>query len=483
MVSQQHNTESSTTRDKATISATTTTQYTSITAATNNDAPEPTTTNSNNNNPIVTKAVRRSKKTSNKLRQCKVLYLNIRGFKSKMASLKEILIDEQPEIVGLTETMLDAADVVEREGYSVYRSDRDREGGGILVAVKKVLKGLIVEESVEKNEGESMWVSLGSPKINLRIGLVYNPQESKTKKDKLKEVYQRIEEEIKLAKQKNQRTLLMGDFNCKVGKAVSGNKEEVTVGGKMLLQMLKRNCMSIANNGTRRCDGLWTRQSGMERSVIDYIVIDESQIQHIQRLIVDEGKNVAPFRRKIEDGVPRMVYSDHNTILLTIDLLKEDATTKRAQQVSNKVMNSTAYIRFRELLAKEKVSKIWERGLDFQEAYDKWSSMVAGIRKRCEVKKKKVREGMKLTNLRRTKRGIRKQMKEMSGNSSEQGMYEARLRLMTNYIDKEKVEQERRRVRKTEEELTKDNRSGVNQNAFWKFKRKTENKKSNKRLL
>ena len=106
-----------------------------------------------------------------------------------MASLKEILIDEQPEIVGLTETMLDA---VELEGYSVYRSDRDREGGGTLVAVKKVLKGLIVEESVDKNEGESMWVSLGSPKINLRIGLVYNPQESKTEKDKLKEVYQRI---------------------------------------------------------------------------------------------------------------------------------------------------------------------------------------------------------------------------------------------------------------------------------------------------
>ena len=358
MVSQQHNTESSTTRDKATISATTTTLYTSITAATNNDAPEPTTTNSNNNNSIVTKAVRRSKKTSNKLRQCKVLYLNIRGLKSKMASLKKILINEQPEIVGLTETMLDEADAVELEGYSVYRSDREREGGGILVAVKKVLKELIVEESVDKNEGESMWVSLGSPKINLRIGLVYNPQESKTKKDKLKEVYQRIEEEIKLAKQKNQRTLLMGDFNCKVGKAVSSNKEEVTVGGKMLLQMLKRNCMSIANNETRRCDGLWTRQSGMERSVIDYIVIDESQIQHIQRLIVDEGKNVAPFRRKIEDGVSRIVYSDHKTILLTIDLLKEDATTKRAQQVNNKVMNSTAYIKFRKLLAKEKVSKI-----------------------------------------------------------------------------------------------------------------------------
>ena len=184
----------------------------------------------------------------------------------------------------------------------------------------------------------------------------------------------------------------------------------------------------------------------MEQSVIDYIVIDESQIQHIQRLIVDEGKNVTPFRGNIEDGVPRMVYSDHNTILLTIDLLKEDEITKRAQQVSNKVINSTAYIKFRELLAKEKVSIIWDRGLDFQEAYDKWSSMVVDIRKRCEVKKKKVREGMELTNLRRTKREIRKQMKEMSDNTSVQGMYEARLRLMTKYIDNEK---ERRRVWKT----------------------------------
>ena len=72
-----------------------------------------------------------------------------------MESLKEILIDENPEIVGLTETMLDEADVIDIEGYTVHRNDRNGNGGGVLLAVKIDLKGLIVQECKDSEEGES----------------------------------------------------------------------------------------------------------------------------------------------------------------------------------------------------------------------------------------------------------------------------------------------------------------------------------------
>ena len=48
-----------------------------------------------------------------RLKSCKFYYLNIRGLKSKIESLKEIIIQEKPEVIGIVETMLDAKDEVD----------------------------------------------------------------------------------------------------------------------------------------------------------------------------------------------------------------------------------------------------------------------------------------------------------------------------------------------------------------------------------
>ena len=47
---------------------------------------------------------------------------------------------------------------------------------------------------VERNNGGRK--CLTNNKTKIRIGIVYNPQENKTTKDELKEVYGRIESEI-----------------------------------------------------------------------------------------------------------------------------------------------------------------------------------------------------------------------------------------------------------------------------------------------
>ena len=73
--------------------------------------------------------------------------------------------------------MLDGNDKIVMEGYPIYG-----DGGGVLIAIKE--KG-------------SIWLSLTNNKTKIRIGIVYNPQENKTTKDELEEVYGRIESEIK----------------------------------------------------------------------------------------------------------------------------------------------------------------------------------------------------------------------------------------------------------------------------------------------
>ena len=65
-----------------------------------------------------------------------VLYVITRGLKSKIESLKEIIIEEKPEVIGLVETMLDGKDKIVMEGYTIYRNDRNGDRGGVLIAIK-----------------------------------------------------------------------------------------------------------------------------------------------------------------------------------------------------------------------------------------------------------------------------------------------------------------------------------------------------------
>ena len=92
--------------------------------------------------------------------------------------------------------MLDGKDKIVMAGYTIYRNDRNGDGGGVLIAIKDVLKGIMVEESNSKRKEESIWLSLTNNKTKIRIGIVYNPQENETTKDELEEVYGRIGSEI-----------------------------------------------------------------------------------------------------------------------------------------------------------------------------------------------------------------------------------------------------------------------------------------------
>ena len=51
--------------------------------------------------------------------------------------------------------MLDGKDKVVMEGYTIYRNDRNGDGGGVLIAIK----GIMVEESNSKRKEKSIWLT------------------------------------------------------------------------------------------------------------------------------------------------------------------------------------------------------------------------------------------------------------------------------------------------------------------------------------
>ena len=53
------------------------------------------------------------------------MFNNLRGVKSKLTSIKEIMEYESPAILGLAETKLEEGEIIKLEGYEIERVDRE----------------------------------------------------------------------------------------------------------------------------------------------------------------------------------------------------------------------------------------------------------------------------------------------------------------------------------------------------------------------
>ena len=127
----------------------------------------------------------------------KILLNNVRGYKTKENMIKRIIDEEEPVIMGIVETKLKKGESIDIPGYIPARVDRVEDGGGVMMLYKESLKKKIVSTAEYRiNQAEMLWQKLDNGSVKIKLGLIYMPQESRTKVDKLSEIYKIIEDEI-----------------------------------------------------------------------------------------------------------------------------------------------------------------------------------------------------------------------------------------------------------------------------------------------
>ena len=192
------------------------------------------------------KKKRRRKTNENKLRQMTLYYVNIRGIKSKIESLQEIVEEKKPDIIALVETHLEKEEQLKIEGYHIIRKDRNSEGGGVMLAMKERYRDAYVEmENDENDDGEKIWIVLGT-KTKYKIGVIYAPKGDKAGIGEIRTRYKNIEREIIKGQENEQKIIVVGDFNCKIGDRIPGGSKEVTKGGRELIKMAE--CKGITDS-------------------------------------------------------------------------------------------------------------------------------------------------------------------------------------------------------------------------------------------
>ena len=192
------------------------------------------------------KKIRRSKPVKNKLKSFTVYYMNIRDLKSKRASFEEIIKEVNPTVIAITEAWTDEDYKLEIEGYATpFRNNRNKDGGGIILAVRKELKNISIEVKRTTEYLESLWIVINNNKIKLRIGVVYFPQEQD---QNLEEIYSILKEQVQESGKRDESIMIMGDFNCRVGMEIEGNEKRISKGGRKLIKFVEKERLKITNS-------------------------------------------------------------------------------------------------------------------------------------------------------------------------------------------------------------------------------------------
>lgn len=89
----------------------------------------------------------KSKKIKNMLKDFKLFYQNVRGLKSEIDALDEIIDDYEQNLICLVETYLAKEEQLEISGYRIYKNDRAKNSKGIKITVRNSIQTISIEVS------------------------------------------------------------------------------------------------------------------------------------------------------------------------------------------------------------------------------------------------------------------------------------------------------------------------------------------------
>ena len=359
---------------------------------------------------------------------------------------------------------------IELEGYNIKRIDRQNEGRGIMVAIRKEIGHIVKMIETDKTIGEQMWLDIDNTKVKTRIGIIYGPQESRTLKKDLSKMYKDIGNKVHEAKLEDRAVIIGGDMNAKTGNKIEGNHEKQTKGGKMLINLAEKEGMTIMNT-KEVCKGKWTREEAGKKSIIDYVLIDKNYEEAVKEMVIDEQREFTPYKL---EGKTERTYTDHNTIMTEINWLWKYSEKKEENKM---VMSSENLKKFHKHTSGTELREIWKNeNYTVEEKYTKWNEKVMEIAKQTLTQKqKKAKVSKAIRKLRSKRKKLKKEAKNLRDQQERKWSIIRRKYLLDHIINLQK-EEERKRTEKIAQEVKQQN--GINRNNFWEYLRRRTSRKT-----
>lgn len=261
-----------------------------------------------------------------------IYYINIRGFKTKADSLEAIIFAlNKPDVIVLCETKNVSSPVIRQFFKNLGYHTIFKKESGVVIASKFKFHLLCVTKSAHDN------IVAGCIKIgNLDVTIIalYGPQETE-KADLRSEFYVEVGIEVQACFDRGSLPLMIGDLNAKIANDdITGTS--CSPNGSLLKDVVDQYKLHVLNFSSR-CSGKWTRceskRGVLERSVLDYAIVDSTLAECLDHLQIDEERLVSPFWLIKKKSGEKRQYSDHNAFIFNFHL-------PRTKQIRTAAQNS-----------------------------------------------------------------------------------------------------------------------------------------------
>ena len=292
-----------------------------------------------------------------------ILTLNAAGLKHKKEDLINKVMHFKSSIFSVQETHFVKKGRFKLEKYIIFEAIRkSKERGGSMLGVHVDLQPVLVKEYSDEFELIVVEVITGNTKIRIMTG--YGPQESWEEAKRIV-FFEALETEVASAELDGRSVIISMDANSKLGPMyVVKDPHEQSKNGKILADILDRHALVVVNGLQDKCVGVITRQrcteSGIEKSVIDFVVVSSDLVKHIDYMHVDDAReNVLTKLLKSKRGKTTKVESDHNLI-----------ETKINVPWNMKVDEPTEVFNFKDKAGQEKFFEVTSNTKDLTKIFD-----------------------------------------------------------------------------------------------------------------
>ena len=211
--------------------------------------------------------------------------------------------------------------------YDLITKHIKRGKGGILCGINHGIGARQVIEVTTVNNDNILTVKVVFPKYSIRVIVAYGPQENECTDNK-QDFFRDLQIEVEACTVQKDSLLLVGDLNSKI-EYVNGQINAISSNGKYLKDVIIQSNLRVLNF-SNKCTGKWTHviRKSNQKSVIDYIIVDEELSGKVTEILIDEDCLHTPFRIVTENKKPRAQYSDHNTIITKFKVNRDNEDKK-----------------------------------------------------------------------------------------------------------------------------------------------------------
>ena len=112
-----------------------------------------------------------------------MMYSNVDGLVSKLSEFRDLINEEKPQVICLTETKLNStilSDTLNFHNYEIWRKDRvSKPGGGVMILTRKDLKVKEAKYLEVSNKVELIAVDIMTQEGEVTVATLYMPPKTR----------------------------------------------------------------------------------------------------------------------------------------------------------------------------------------------------------------------------------------------------------------------------------------------------------------